>query len=269
MKISIVTPTYNQAATLRETLDSVLAQGLGRSLQYIVVDGLSNDTTPAIVDEYAARFRSAGTEFLSIREADSGQADAINKGWKRCTGEILGFLNSDDLFTDGALSRVRDFFSGHPETQWAYGGWNLVDGQGRIHCTIAPARYEKRRLLNYSNIGQPACFFRRRLLDEFGMLDPNLHLAMDYDLWLRFAARYDAGIIPYVLAAMRYHASAKSSQQTRRQLAEILKLGTRYTHPLSWRRLMQYFYYLRGLAVILLRIDISRRIYYREQRKTG
>lgn len=260
MYISLITPTYNQADTLAQTLDSVLAQDIGSLLEYIVVDGCSTDSTAGIIDRYAPKFRQQGVRFVSIREEDRGQADAINKGWRLARGEVLGFLNSDDFLEPGALRHVSDYFQGHPQCRWAYGGWKLVNRDGGVYKLTMHRKYEKSKLLNYCNIGQPSCFFRKGLLDECGMLDPRLHLAMDYDLWLRFADKYAAGLIPAVLSSMRYYPAAKSSNQTREQLWEIFKLSARYTRPLSYRRAAQLFYYLRGRAALACRVDTCRRV---------
>ncbi len=260
MNISVVTPTFNQAKTIRETFDSVLAQELGPALEYIVMDGLSTDGTREIVEEYIPRFTAQGIRLTTVREKDGGQSDAINKGWARATGDVVAFLNSDDLYEPGALRAVMAFFDQHPGTLWAYGGWRLIASDGTLHTTTQPRRYSRAKLLNHSILGQPSVFFRRQLLGEVGMLKPDLHLAMDYDLWLRFARKYDAGIIDAVLSRMRYTPDAKSSSRTQAQLIEIVRVGTQHTRPVSWRRLMQYFYYLRGLAVVLLRINTPRRV---------
>ncbi len=258
--LTIVVPTYNQAGTIAQTLQSILDQGLGPDLQLVVVDACSNDGTEPIVRGFEPRFRAQGADWTYLREKDRGQGDAINKGWRLARGVVLGYLNSDDYYLPGALRTVVDFFRAHPDTPWAYGGWQLVGRDGRVYATVRHRRFRRARLLNYSNIGQPSCFFRREMLAQFGELNIDLHLALDYDLWLRFAAAHDAAIIPADLSAMRYYADAKSVQFTYRQLREILRLGARYTHPLGWRRLCQYFYYLRGVAVNLLRVDVARRI---------
>ncbi len=258
--ISIITPTYNQADTIGETIESILGQQLGCQLEYIIVDGGSTDGTRDVVLLFEKELRRQGIRFSYIRESDRGQSDAINKGWRKASGAVLGFLNSDDFFEVRALPRVIRYFEAHREVQWAYGGWRLIDGDGCVYKTVAHGHFSRKRLLNYCNIGQPSCFFRRQMLEEFGMLREDLHLAMDYDLWLRFASCYEAGIIPHVLSCMRYHPEAKSASRTRRQLKETLNIGKKYTHPVSFRRIMQYFYYYRGLAVTLARVDIARRI---------
>ncbi len=268
-QLTLVTPTFNQAATIAQTLQSVLDQRLGPALQYIIQDACSSDRTEQVVRPFEPAFREQGVDWLYVRERDQGQADAINRGWQRARGGVLGYINSDDFFMPGALRGVLTFFADHPGVHWAYGGWQLVGASGRVHRTILPRSYRRACLLNYSFIGQPSCFFRHHLFQALGGLNTNLHLAMDYDLWLRIAERHDAAVIPSVLSAMRYHADAKSAAFTRRQLREILDLGMRYTRPLGWRRLCQYFFYLRGLAVVIAGRDIARRISAADQAATA
>jgi hypothetical protein len=137
-----------------------------------------------------------------------------------------------------------------------------VNRAGAVYTTVQPNGYSKNRLLYTNTVGQPSCFFRRRLLDEFGWLNEQLHLAMDYDLWLRFAEKYAAGIVPVVIGNMRYYSDAKSAAQTHKQLKEMYYISAAHTQPFSWQRLSQFFSYCAGLAVLVLHIDIARRIEY-------
>lgn len=258
--MTVVTPTFNQAPFIGETLQSVLDQNIGPRLQYIVQDNCSTDGTDGIVQEYEAAFQAQGVEWRYVREKDTGQADAINRGWRVATGDILGFLNSDDLYRPGALQAVLDYFENNRDGMWAYGGWRLINRVGQCYSIVHPKPYRRSALLNHCIIGQPACFFRRECLKEVGDLDTTLHLAMDYDLWLRISELYPAGIIPAELAEMRYYPAAKSAASVRRQAQEIYRLATNYSLLFSWRRWCQRFYYFRCLAVIMLRMDVSRRI---------
>ncbi len=255
MKLSIITPSYNQGKFIRDTFDSILNQNIDFELEYILVDAVSKDETSKIVEEFSPKFKASGIDFIYICEKDNGQSDAINKGFHLATGNIITYLNSDDFYEPNSLQAVIEYFDNNPKIKWAYGGWNLVKKNSTIFRTLSPQKYDKDALLNYCNIGQPSCFFRRELLDEVGMLDENLHLAMDYDLWLRFASKYDAGIIGKIISNMRYYAEAKSSAKTMDQLLEALRIGKKYTKLFSFRRFAQYFFYLRGLIVVLLRIS--------------
>ncbi len=253
-KISIVTPSYNQGKFIIETFDSILSQGI-KNLEYIVMDGGSTDSTLTIADRYRSLFTKAGISFIFISEKDNGQSDAINKGWKMATGDILTYINSDDYYTRGALKEVLKYFNKNAEVKWAYGGWMYVNEKGNPFLTRQPIDYNRNKLLNYCNIGQPSCFFRRELLDDFGYLNTSLHLTMDYDLWLRFASKYPAGIINKVLSCMRYHKNAKSVELTSKQLLEAYRIGSKYTKIFNWRRIVQLFYLIRGFIVNYLRIS--------------
>lgn len=255
MKLSIVTPSYNQGKFVRDTFESILNQNVNFTIEYILVDAVSTDETPRIVEEYTPKFKTKGIEFIYICEKDSGQSNAINKGWKIATGNIVTYLNSDDYYEPNVLQKVMDYFNNNPDIKWAYGGWNLVTKEKEIFLSAKPKKYDKNKLLNYCNIGQPSCFFKKELLDEFGMLNEKLHFAMDYDLWLRFASKYTAGIIDKTLSNMRYHDEAKSTSQTKKQLAEVLQVGKKYTKLFSFRRLAQYFYYTRGLIATTFEVS--------------
>lgn len=259
--LTIVTPSYNQGNYINDTIQSILAQGKASEiLEYIIIDAVSTDNTHKIVKQNSILLKNKKIDFTFISEKDGGQADAINKGWARSKGEILGYLNSDDYFEPNVLNEVIKYFRENPQVNWAYGGWNIVDKNNNIYSTVLPGHYNRDKLLHYSFIGQPSVFFRKKMLSEFGFLNKKLHLAMDYDLWLRFATKYNAGIIPLVISNMRYYPEAKSGGKTLEQQLEILKIASRYSHFFSFLRLKQYFYFLRGLFVILLKIDITHRV---------
>ena len=261
MRLTIVTPSLNQGEFIKDTFDSILAQNLPPGyLEYILVDALSTDHTDEIVRTYRARFEKAGIRFIYIREKDKGQSDAINKGWMRATGDIVSYINSDDFYETGVLEKILDYFQTHARTQWAYGGWHLVNRRGNIYTSVVPNSFLKEKLLDYCNIGQPSCFFRKKLLKEFGYLNDSLHLAFDYDLWLKFSTRYEAGIIPGILSSMRYYACAKSATKTKEQLGEILCLSLQYTQPISIQRVRQYFFFIRGWMIAGFKMDVTRRI---------
>ncbi len=260
MKLTIVTPTYNQASFIRQTLDSLLAQTpLQFPVEYLIYDAVSTDGSDTIIKEYLPKLAAGGFDCHYVRESDHGQSDAINKGWKLANGDIVTYLNSDDYYEPNILNTVMQWFQDHPTSQWAYGGWKLVNQTGIPFHVVQPIHYDYNKLLHYCNIGQPSCFFRKSLLDEFGLLNKQLHLAMDYDLWLRFASKYPAGIIPQLLSNMRYHANAKSSALTTKQLWEVYRVGAQYTATFSWQRLMQRFYLYRGLLATRLKLSTIER----------
>jgi glycosyltransferase involved in cell wall biosynthesis len=204
--ISIVTPSYNQARFIEQTLRSVLLQQYPK-LEYIVMDGGSTDGSVDVIRRYAP--------WLSYwaSERDRGQAHAINKGFQKCTGQVICWLNSDDYLLPGALWTV---------------GTLLADGTGRYalagHClklyqdgrpaVLLEGRYEnRRRLLEFwkgYQMHQPAIFWRREVFEVVGLLDEDLHLILDFDYWARIARRFSFVNVDAVLAASNYHDEAKT-----------------------------------------------------------
>lgn len=260
MKLSIVTPSYNQGQFIRKTFESILDQNINFELEYILVDAISTDETSKVVEEFTPKFKTKSIDFKFICEKDNGQSNAINKGWKIASGGILTYLNSDDFYEPNVLQGIMDYFKNNPQIKWAYGGWYFVNKAGYLYKKVQPTIFKKQKLLNYCNIGQPSCFFRRELLQEIGMLNEKLHLTMDYDLWLRFATKYPAGIMNFVISNMRYYPDAKSGAKTMEHLNESFKLCKKYSKKYSWQRMRQLYYYLRGLGVILIKKDITHRI---------
>jgi glycosyltransferase involved in cell wall biosynthesis len=193
------------------------------------MDGGSTDETSSVVARY-------GEQLHWISERDRGQAHAINKGLQMASGEIVAFLNSDDLYEPGALLTVGRFFARHPEAMWVTGRCRIIDQNGRdvrggirfYKDVWLPLRsYNVLLVLNY--ISQPATFWRKRVLDELGSLDEDLHYTMDYDYWLRIGRRSRLFFLNRCLAAFRTHESSKSSIGARAQFDEELAVARRYT----------------------------------------
>jgi glycosyltransferase involved in cell wall biosynthesis len=182
--VTIVTPSYNQGAFIEATLRSVLDQDYPQ-IEYLVIDGGSSDQSQKIIRRYANR--------LAYWEStlDRGQAHAINKGLVRSHGDILGWLNSDDLLLPGTVSRAVAIFQSEPEVDVVYGRLERIDTQGR---RIPTPTLPKDRLdfsgvhvIGECLVNQPGAFWRRRWLDRVGMLNEQLHYALDYEYWLRIA----------------------------------------------------------------------------------
>ncbi len=215
MKISLVTPCFNSAAYLEATIRSVLAQEIPE-LEYFVVDGGSTDGTVEIIRRYADRL----TWWVS--EKDSGQVEALNKGFARATGDIVGFINADDVLLPGALPAVLQAFTRQPEVDLVYGEVEWIDGEGQPTGSHAGAISNLDEALDIYRVWwsqrqwvQPEVFYRRSLKERVGAFDQRYNLAFDFDFWVRcFRAGARVARLPEQLVQFRVHANQKSSAAT-------------------------------------------------------
>lgn len=202
--ISLVTCSYQQGNYLEQTLRSVLDQGYP-GLEYIVIDGGSADRSVDIIRKY----ESALAYWIS--EPDRGQTDALVKGFRRATGEVLGWLCSDDLLLPGALRAVGEFFAQHPDVMVAYGDALWIDADGSLLRPKREMDFNRFVFLHDHNyIPQPSMFWRKELYEAVGELNPDFDLAMDADLWERFSAEARIEHIPRYLSCMRFYPEQKT-----------------------------------------------------------
>jgi glycosyltransferase involved in cell wall biosynthesis len=210
MKISIVTPSLNQGRYLYEALESVRAQGYPR-VEHLVMDGDSNDETIHLLQSLDGRKE---WQYLSWRsQPDGGQSEALNRGFAEVTGEIVGWLNSDDRYRAGCFDRVVKAFAENPDVDVFYGDFTVMDQNGVTLQVRREIDFNRFILLYHrvSYIPTPATFFRRRVFDDGNRLRPDLHYAMDYEFFLRLAdAGYTIRHIPELLADFRMHPESKS-----------------------------------------------------------
>ncbi len=213
--VTIITPSYNQAGYLRATIESVLSQDYP-NLEYIIMDGGSSDESAAIAAEYSSRL-------TWVSERDRGQSDAINKGFRAARGEVLAWLNSDDLLLQGAVSHAVQALEEHPSAGAIYGEGNLIDSEGRLIGRFPHTqRFNLWRLLYRSDyILQQTAFFRAAAIREVGYLREDLHYTMDWDLFLRLGKRFPLYCLPTYLGCLRVHNDAKTSTGGGKRLAEI------------------------------------------------
>jgi glycosyltransferase involved in cell wall biosynthesis len=204
--VSIITPSFNQAAYLEQTITSVLNQDYP-NIEYIVMDGGSTDASVEVIKKYADKLA------CWVSEKDRGQADAINKGFARATGDIVAWLNSDDYYLAGAVSAAVKTFAEHPDVMLAYGDMLAVDGNGKTFNTLTYKQLTLEDLLCFQIIGQPAVFMRRSALQSAGGLDPIFHFMLDHHLWIRIAQQGKILHMDQTWAAARYHAEAKNRAQ--------------------------------------------------------
>ena len=221
-RVSLVTPCYNGMPWLRAAIDSVLGQDYP-NLEYLVMDGGSTDGTVELLKEY-------GAQLTWVSAPDDGQADAIARGFERTTGAILGWLNADDALKPGAIRTAVEALQAHPAAGLVYGQADFIDAEGRIigPCTVVePA--SRHRLLYYGDyIIQPAAFFTRAAYQAVGGLDPTLHWAMDWDLWLRLARSHEVIYLARDLASYRWLGSNKTAAGGFDRLKEIESVARRY-----------------------------------------
>ncbi len=202
-RISIVTPSYNHGNYVAWTVRSVLLQRYP-NLEYIVMDGGSTDATCPVL----APYRPHLAHFVS--EKDHGQADALARGFERATGEIMGYLNSDDMLAPDALHFVARFFHTNPGVDAIYSHRCLVNAQNRVvGYWILPA-HNNYLMQRFDLIPQETCFWRRRLFEAVGNIDASYRFAMDYDLFVRFMRRGVMARVDRVLGAFRVHDESKT-----------------------------------------------------------
>jgi glycosyltransferase involved in cell wall biosynthesis len=232
--VSIITPSYNQASFLEQTIRSVLEQDYPR-IEYIIVDGGSTDGSVEIIKKYAHRLA------WWVSEPDRGQAEAINKGLAHAQGEIVAWLNSDDLYLPGAIYKAVAALQAHPWAGMVYGDTVAIDEQGRTINLPTLKALGLEDLLAFSIINQPAVFMRGALLKQAGYLDPTYHYLLDHHLWLRIASQAEIKYIPDRWAASRYHREAKN-------IAQAAEFGREAYRILEWAREQS------NLAPVLARI---------------
>lgn len=227
-KISVITPSFNQAPFIERTIESVLDQAYP-DLEYIIIDGGSTDGTVDILKRYEGRLQW-------VSERDEGQADAINKGIARSTGDIIAYLNSDDLYVPGALRQVGEHFSRHPEVRWLTGKCRIIDEQDRetrrpitAYKNFLLHRYSYSLLLVTNPISQPATFWRKNVVEEFGMFDKEQHFVMDYDFWLRVGRKSPPAILEQYLAGFRVYAASKTSSSFLRSFRQELEVARKHS----------------------------------------
>ncbi len=254
MKISVVVPSFNQAIYLRACLESVLTQA-DADVELLVFDGGSTDGSAEILREYKGRC-------FSVSRRDRGQADAINQGLRRARGDILAYLNSDDVYLPGVLEIVRRHFRDHPRSLAAYGRAHHLRADGS-HLEDYPTEpWNYARLLETCYICQPAVFWRRELIERFGVFDPELHYAMDYEYWLR-AGRVQA--FDYLereapLAGSRLHDQTKTLGARVKVHREILRVIQHYAaSPAPVHRWLRHLAHYRAEEQVPTRPDAAAR----------
>jgi glycosyltransferase involved in cell wall biosynthesis len=226
--VSIVTPTYNAARYLPDAIESVLSQDYPR-IEYIVMDGGSSDETLPILQRYSGRLR------ISVGK-DRGPGDAIYQGLSRAQGEILAWLNADDIYLPGAVRAGVEYLLAHPEVDVVYGEGNWIDENGAIIRRYPTLPFDAKILARDCFICQPSAFIRASAYRRCG-LDPEVNWSFDYDLWIRMAKQgFRFANIPNYLAGSRMHSGAKTISERNHVFQHSISLLSRHYGyvPLSW-----------------------------------
>lgn len=231
MKISVITPSFNQGEFIERTLQSVISQkSTPHEIDYTVMDGGSSDQTVDILKSYQ-------DQLSWVSEKDKGQTDALNKGLQATSGEIIGWLNSDDIYYPDTIKKVCDFFTAHPDVDILYGEADFIDRDDHFIRNYPTEKWDLNRLKSRCFISQPAAFFRRRVVLQYGLPDESLHFCMDYEYWLRLGlsgAKF--AYIPDTLAATRVYPQTKTASgyiEANQEAVRMLKKKLNYI-PAEW-----------------------------------
>lgn len=221
--VTIVTPSFNQASYLEETIKSVLGQTYPH-IEYIIMDGGSTDGSVDIIKKYEDKLGY----WESVK--DKGQTDAINKGFNRAKGDILAWLNSDDTYASShTVADAVNYLVAHPETALVYADCDFINEAGDVIGKFASRQTDYAKLRSgFVHIPQQTMFFRAKYWKELGPLDPSFYFAMDYDLWVRIAKQAPLHYLPgKTWANFRIHTSSKTNVNDERGWKEMLRVHYR------------------------------------------
>jgi glycosyltransferase involved in cell wall biosynthesis len=248
-KLSIVTPSFNQDQFLEETIQSVLHQDYP-NLEYIIIDGDSTDDSAAIIERYANQLA------YWVSEPDRGQGHALNKGFQKVTGDLVGWINSDDVYySPNVFSQVVTWFQKHPDLDACYGHNLYIDANGALlFCRKANPFYSERLLQIWNFINQPTVFFRRRVLDTCEVSE-EYHYCLDYDFWLQMSETYRFGCSNILTAAARWYSSCKTVGDAPKMLREteamLRSRGLPVRHLQISRKIAYSLLRLYGMTMLL------------------
>ena len=232
--VSIVTPSFNQGEYIEETIQSILDQDYP-NIEHIVIDGASTDGTVSMLKRYDRTI-----SWLS--EPDRGQSDAINKGFRRARGDILTWLCADDVYERNTVAKIVKHFEEHSSTDMVYGECLYIDSTGETIGKYPSRDFDIAALLPFGFIPQPTVFMRKSVLDRVGLVDTDLHFAMDLDLWVRIAMGGRVDFIPEILARYRLHDGTKTVSSREAFEREGIRVKERYLNDANFKKCLDSSY---------------------------
>ena len=261
--ITIITPSFNHGRYIEETIKSVISQEGDFFIDYIIMDGGSTDNTIEIIKKYEELIKNElwkpkclNIDFRWVSEKDRGQTHAINKGFRIAKGEIVSWINSDDMYCDEAFSIVTEHFLKHPEDDFVFGDGEVIDEKGNLQWEWLSRSYNLKVLKSYhflwndftNYIMQQATFWRKKVFDKIGFLDESFHYAMDIEYWIR-AGEYGLKMkhLPIKLGEFRMVAGTKSLSSKMVFWPESLEIFRRYNGAKSMRPFFVYYFFNEGI----------------------
>ena len=251
MRITIVTPSYNQEEFIERTIVSVIDQKWDFDIEYLVMDGWSTDWTVEILKKYEKQLEwNDRITFRRVSEKDKGQSDAINKWLRQSTWDIITYLNSDDTLEPWALQLVVDNLW-KSKKRWSYGKCRIIDKEDKeirkwITCykNFMWRKYSYAKLLSENFISQMTVFWKREVMEECWYFEVEEHLCMDYEYWLRIGEKYEPLYIPEYVANFRFYHTSKSWSRFEKQFKDELRLAKKYAKwEYKWSILLHKFNY--------------------------
>ena len=228
MKLSIITPSFNQGRFLEQTIKSVVSQKGKFESEYLIFDGGSTDKSLQIIKHYASRYPTISYHIAK----DRGQVDALNQGLKQATGDVVAYLNSDDYYLPGSFSAVANYLSAHPNKRWLVGNCRVSQKNLRwtfFLKTLWPVDRFRAALQIFNTINQPAVFLTRKLIKQIGLFNQKYHYAFDYDYWLRCSKVALPDRLHRDLAIFRIHPASKGNTAYQRQFQEDFQIIRKHT----------------------------------------
>ncbi len=233
LRVSIITPSFNQGKYIEETIKSVVDQTY-KNIEHIIIDNESDDGTIEILKKYR--------HLKWLSEKDKGQTNAINKGIKMSSGEIIAWLNSDDLYYEDAVEIVVEFFQANQGIDMIYGNCMLIDEKGTEIELVKLGPFDFHKLLYSMNyIPQPSVFFKKETYNEVGPLNEDFSYAMDYEYWIRVGLKKEIAYIDQILSKFRLHNDSKTVSAKKMMDREACKVSIRYGGYKYWRFYYNYF----------------------------